>query len=81
MTPKSEGNAISGSNSTGRVRAALLAASHRGTILAFPNGTRTSAGAAAAVGCNVAQIAQSMVFPTRDTDPSRLVLALTSGAN
>ena len=43
----------------------------------YPEGTRTAADAAAAVGCEVGQIVKSLVFAT----PSRLVLALTSGAN
>jgi prolyl-tRNA editing enzyme YbaK/EbsC (Cys-tRNA(Pro) deacylase) len=54
------------SGSTGgsveRVRAALLAAGHPDTITAFPAGTRTAADAAAAIGCEVAQIAKSIVF-------------------
>jgi len=43
----------------------------------YPQGTRTAADAAAAVGCDVGQIVKSLVFAT----PTRLVLALTSGAN
>ena len=43
----------------------------------YPAGTRTAADAAAAVGCYVGQIVKSLVFAT----PTRLVLALTSGAN
>ncbi len=54
---------MSGSNgSVERVRAALLAAGHKDTITAFPSGTRTAADAAAAIGCEVAQIAKSIVF-------------------
>ena len=68
-----------------RVRAALLAAGHPDTIRAFPEGTRSAAEAAAAVGCAVAQIAKSIVFrgvpdpadPARD----RAVLVVASGAN
>lgn len=60
-----------------RVRAALAAAGHDDTIQAFPEGTRTSADAAAAVGCEVAQIAKSMVFRGGE----RLVLVIASGAN
>jgi prolyl-tRNA editing enzyme YbaK/EbsC (Cys-tRNA(Pro) deacylase) len=52
---------MSGS-SVERVRAALLAAGHPDTIQAFPEGTRSAAEAAAAVGCDVAQIAKSIVF-------------------
>lgn len=43
----------------------------------YPEGTRTASDAAAAVGCDVGQIVKSLVFAT----PTRLVLALTSGAN
>ncbi len=43
----------------------------------FPDGTRTSADAATAVGCSVAQIAKSMVFRAG----SQAVVVITSGAN
>ncbi|MXV62268.1 YbaK/EbsC family protein [Natronorubrum sp. JWXQ-INN-674] len=43
----------------------------------FPEGTKTAADAAEAVGCDVAQIASSLVF---DVDGS-LVVSVTSGAN
>jgi Cys-tRNA(Pro) deacylase len=43
----------------------------------FPEGTRTAAEAARAVGCDVDQIVKSLVF-VADTDP---VLVLTSGGN
>lgn len=43
----------------------------------FPEGTKTAADAAAAVGCEVAQIASSIVL---DVD-GELVVAVTSGAN
>lgn len=42
----------------------------------FPDGTRTAADAAAAVGCDVAQIVKSLVFVADE----RPVLVLTSGA-
>ncbi|MBR0681241.1 YbaK/EbsC family protein [Roseomonas eburnea] len=67
---------MSGS-SVERVRAALLAADHPDTIEAFPEGTRSAADAAAAVGCDVAQIAKSIVFRAG----SRAVLVIASGAN
>jgi len=67
---------MSGS-SVERVRAALRAAGHDDTIEAFPDGTRTAADAAAAIGGSVAQIAKSMVFRAGD----RSVLVVTSGAN
>jgi len=43
----------------------------------FPEGTRTAADAATAIGCHVDQIVKSLVFMA-DTDP---VLVLTSGGN
>lgn len=67
---------MSGS-SVERVRAALLAAGHEDTIQAFPDGTRSAADAAAAVGCDVAQIAKSIVFRAGP----RAVLVIASGAN
>lgn len=43
----------------------------------FPDGTKTAADAAAAIGCDRAQIASSLVFVAED-DP---VVVVTSGAN
>jgi prolyl-tRNA editing enzyme YbaK/EbsC (Cys-tRNA(Pro) deacylase) len=45
----------------------------------MPDTTRTSEDAAAACGCQVAQIGKSMVFRVKDTDTS--VLIITSGVN
>lgn len=59
------------------MRASLLAAGHADTIQAFPEGTRTAADAAAAVGCDVAQIAKSIVFRAG----GRAAVIVTSGAN
>lgn len=68
---------MSGSGgSVERVRAALLAAEHPDTIVAFPAGTRTAADAAAAIGCEVAQIAKSIVFRAGD----RAAVVVISGA-
>lgn len=67
---------MSGS-SVERLRAALLAAGHPDTIQSFPEGTRSAADAAAAVGCDVAQIAKSIVFRAG----TRAVLVIASGAN
>jgi prolyl-tRNA editing enzyme YbaK/EbsC (Cys-tRNA(Pro) deacylase) len=47
------------------------------TILEFPEGTRTAAEAAKAVGCDIGQIVKSLVFMAE----GRVVLALTSGRN
>jgi len=43
----------------------------------FPDGTRTAADAAAAIGCEVGQIVKSLIFGVDD----RVVLAYVSGAN
>ncbi len=58
----------------------LAAANEMGVMVdpvRYPEGTRTAADAAAAVGCDLAQIVKSLVFTT----PTKLVLALTSGVN
>jgi prolyl-tRNA editing enzyme YbaK/EbsC (Cys-tRNA(Pro) deacylase) len=47
------------------------------SIRTFPEGTRTAADAARAVGCEIGQIVKSLVFMA-DMEP---ILALTSGAN
>ena len=47
-------------------------------VTRFPEGTRTAADAAAAIGCEVAAIVKSLVFVVDGVGP---VLALTSGAN
>jgi prolyl-tRNA editing enzyme YbaK/EbsC (Cys-tRNA(Pro) deacylase) len=65
-------------NSVERVRAALLAAGHDDTIATFPEGTRSAADAAAAIGCSVAQIAKSVVFRANG---ERVVLVIASGVN
>jgi prolyl-tRNA editing enzyme YbaK/EbsC (Cys-tRNA(Pro) deacylase) len=64
-------------SSLDRVRAALAAAGHPDTIAAFPEGTRTAADAAAAIGCDVAQIAKSIVFRAGE----RAVVVICSGVN
>jgi prolyl-tRNA editing enzyme YbaK/EbsC (Cys-tRNA(Pro) deacylase) len=45
----------------------------------FPEGTKSAADAAAAVGCDVAQIASSLAFATGEGEG--LVVVVTSGAN
>jgi prolyl-tRNA editing enzyme YbaK/EbsC (Cys-tRNA(Pro) deacylase) len=49
------------------------------TVIELPQSTRTSAEAAQAVGCQVGQIAKSIIFRAAHSD--RPVLVLTSGAN
>ena len=60
-----------------RVVAAAEAAGLAIEVTSFPEGTRTAADAAAAIGCDVAQIVKSLVFSV-DGAP---VLALVSGVN
>jgi prolyl-tRNA editing enzyme YbaK/EbsC (Cys-tRNA(Pro) deacylase) len=64
-------------NSVDRVRDALIASGRQDTIQAFPEGTRSAADAARAVGCTVAQIVKTLVFRSGD-EP---VLILMSGVN
>lgn len=59
------------------VRAALLAAGLPDTVTEFAHGTHTAADAAAAIGCEVARIAKSIVFRAGDAP----VLVIASGAN
>ncbi|BAS26561.1 YbaK/EbsC family protein [Limnochorda pilosa] len=60
-----------------RVQRALRAAGIEAEITEFPQGTRTAAEAAAAIGTDVARIVKSLVFMAGDVP----VLVLTSGAN
>ena len=68
-------------NSVERVRTALLEAGHPDTIATFPEGTRTAADAAAAIGCTVAQIAKTIVFRARTDQGERPALVIASGVN
>ncbi len=62
-----------------RVQAALAAKGLDFEVREFPASTRTSAEAAAAIGCAVAQIAKSLIFRAKDS--GRPVLVIASGAN
>ncbi len=62
-----------------RVQAALAELGLGFEVREFPASTRTSAEAAAAIGCGVEQIAKSLVFRARDS--GRPVLLIASGAN
>jgi prolyl-tRNA editing enzyme YbaK/EbsC (Cys-tRNA(Pro) deacylase) len=66
-------------SSAERVRQALTALGHAPEIREFGETTRTSADAAAAIGCAVGQIAKSLVF--RAAGSNRAVLIIASGAN
>ncbi len=62
-----------------RVQTALAERGFAFDVRAFPESTRTSAEAAAAIGCAVGQIAKSLVFRSYQT--GRAVLVIASGAN
>jgi prolyl-tRNA editing enzyme YbaK/EbsC (Cys-tRNA(Pro) deacylase) len=68
-----------GKSSVARVRQALAALGVETEIKEFSASTRTSADAAAAIGCSVAQIAKSLVFRAKSS--GRAVLVMASGAN
>ncbi len=62
-----------------RVQEALEARGFDFRVREFPESTRTSAEAAAAVACDLGQIAKSLVF--RATESGRPVLVIASGPN
>ncbi|MFC0399626.1 YbaK/EbsC family protein [Paraburkholderia rhizosphaerae] len=62
-----------------RVALLLRERGHAGQIVMLPETGKTSAEAAAGLGCSVAQIAKSILFRRRDDDAPVLVVA--SGAN
>ena len=67
------------SSSVQRVHRALLDHGLETEILELPQSTRSAKEAAQAVGCEVAQIAKSIVFKARETEKPVLVIA--SGPN
>jgi prolyl-tRNA editing enzyme YbaK/EbsC (Cys-tRNA(Pro) deacylase) len=62
-----------------RVQDALAKLGHGGRVRVMPASTRTSAEAAAAVGCTVAEIAKSIIFRAKPSQ--RAVLVMASGVN
>jgi Cys-tRNA(Pro) deacylase len=66
-------------DSMDRVRPALAELGLQAEVKEFSASTRTSADAAAAIGCAVAQIAKSLVF--RANPSGRAILVMASGAN
>ena len=62
-----------------KVQQALAALGREFRVVEFSASTRTSADAAAAIGCDIAQIAKSLVF--RAEPSGRPVLVVASGAN
>jgi prolyl-tRNA editing enzyme YbaK/EbsC (Cys-tRNA(Pro) deacylase) len=67
------------SPSAGKVQAALRVLGFANQVVEHERPTRSSAEAAAAVGCTVGEIAKSIVF--RATSSDRPVLVIASGAN
>lgn len=67
------------SNSARRVQECLNARGVELAVREFPASTRTAADAAAAVGCEVGQIAKSLVFKGKKSGEAVLIVA--SGAN
>jgi prolyl-tRNA editing enzyme YbaK/EbsC (Cys-tRNA(Pro) deacylase) len=66
-------------DSARRVAQLLRERGHAGHVVMLPETGKTSAEAAAGLGCSVAQIAKSILFRRRDDDAPVLVVA--SGAN
>lgn len=62
-----------------RVQQALIDHGLTGDVQELPGSTRTAADAALALGCEVAQIAKSLVF--KDAGDGAAVLIIASGAN
>ena len=69
---------MAASPSIARVQQALRAAGLSNEVRELPDSTRSSAEAASALGCSVAQIAKSVVFRSGSGRP---VLVVASGAN
>jgi prolyl-tRNA editing enzyme YbaK/EbsC (Cys-tRNA(Pro) deacylase) len=67
------------SSSASRVQDALRAAGAEARVAELPASTRTAADAAKAVGCEVAQIAKSLIF--RGTSSGEPILVIASGTN
>lgn len=67
------------SSSARKVQDALTSLGFAADVVELPASTRSSAEAAQAVGCQVGQIAKSLVFKTQRTQ--RPILVIASGAN
>ncbi len=65
--------------SASRVQDALASAGLSARVVELPQSTRTAADAAKAIGCEVGQIAKSLVFRARESGSAILVIA--SGTN
>jgi prolyl-tRNA editing enzyme YbaK/EbsC (Cys-tRNA(Pro) deacylase) len=67
------------SSSVQKVYAALQEFGYDGDVLELSDSTKTSELAASAVGCEVKQIAKSLLFKTKKT--GKPIMVITSGAN
>ena len=67
------------SQSAKKIQDTLMGLGVETRVIELPSSTRTSAEAAAAVGCTVAQIAKSIVF--RGAETGRAILVIASGSN
>lgn len=66
------------SRSASRVQEALAAAGLPARVMELPQSTRTAADAAKAIGCEVGQIAKSLVFSSAS---GKAILVIASGTN
>jgi len=62
-----------------KVQDALAALGFTNRVIELPDSTRTSVEAATAVGCEVAQIAKSLIFQGKES--RRAILVIASGSN
>jgi prolyl-tRNA editing enzyme YbaK/EbsC (Cys-tRNA(Pro) deacylase) len=76
--PLSPASAVLSNPSVERVRTALARAGLRAEIVELPGAARTAQAAADFLGCQVGQIANSLVFRAQTSD--RAVLVMSSGA-
>jgi prolyl-tRNA editing enzyme YbaK/EbsC (Cys-tRNA(Pro) deacylase) len=67
------------SRSAARVQSALASAGIEARVVELPASTRSAVEAAAAIGCEVAQIAKSLIF--RGTTSGEPLLVIASGTN
>jgi prolyl-tRNA editing enzyme YbaK/EbsC (Cys-tRNA(Pro) deacylase) len=59
----------------------LIDRGYSNKVVEMPESTRTSAEAAAAIGCSVAQIAKSIIFKSDQNDSAIAVMVVASGIN
>jgi prolyl-tRNA editing enzyme YbaK/EbsC (Cys-tRNA(Pro) deacylase) len=79
MSAADQEQAIRASPSVARVDAALRVGGSAAAIMVTAEAAHSAAAAARVLGCDVAQIAKSIIF--RATASDRVVLVVTSGAN